>query len=175
MKGPSELLGGWKNLHSVFIVMAEQPACLFVHWSVCLCIPNQTLPGCTGTRKQRDPDVAAPPGLWERNLFGRGISFLDSVSAAPPESQGWEVGGKKIWKPTAVLVGASSVAPQREAWARVLFTILSPGRPMPTTLIEKSWGPRYFLPFWHKGPEFLSHLPRTWPLSTIGSKAQDTR
>lgn len=78
----------WNNLHRDFTVRAEQPDCLFVHWSVCPFIPNQTLPGCTGTRKQQDPDATAPRGLWERSLFGRGISFLDSVSAVPPEPQG---------------------------------------------------------------------------------------
>lgn len=137
---------GWKNLHSDFIMMEEQPACLFIHWSVCLCIPSQTLPECTGTRKQQDPDAAAPQGLWERSWFGRGISFLDSVSAAPPESQEWEVGDKEIWESIAMLVGASSVAPQGEAWARVLFTTLSPTWPIPITIREKWWGGGLFCP-----------------------------
>ena len=83
------------NLQSNFIVMAEQPACLCVHWSIFV-FESQTLPGCTGTQKQQDPDVAAPLGPWERSLFGRGISFHGSVSAARPETQWGEGGGKTI-------------------------------------------------------------------------------
>ena len=114
------------------------PACFFVQWSVSLSISNQTLPGCTGTQKQQDPDAAAPQDLWERSLFGRGISFHDSVSAVPPESQGWEVGGKEIWESMAVLVGASLVAPQGGASGRA--RVLSPTWPIPITLREKWWG-----------------------------------
>lgn len=109
-KGPSGLPGGWKNLYSYFTVMAEQPACFFVHWSVCVS-PSQTLPGCTGTQKQQDPDAAAPQGLWERSLFGRGISFRDSVSAVPPEFQGWKARRKEIWNQWLGCWAGSSVAP----------------------------------------------------------------
>lgn len=75
--------------------MAEQSASLFLHWSIFVS-PSQTLPGCIGTRKQQDPDAAAPRGLWERSLFGRGISFHDSVSAVPPETPGGEGGEETI-------------------------------------------------------------------------------
>lgn len=76
----------------------SRAACLLVCPLICSSgyPQNQTLPGCTGTRKQQDPDAAAPRGLWERSLSGRGISFHDSVSAALPESQKWEVGGKEM-------------------------------------------------------------------------------
>lgn len=94
-KGKSYLKVGKIYIATSLWQQSSLPACLSI--GLFVCVPqNQTLPGCTGTRKQQDPDAAAPRGLWERSLSGRGISFHDSVSAALPESRKWEVGGKEI-------------------------------------------------------------------------------
>lgn len=113
------------------------PACLSI--GLFVCVPqNQTLPGCTGTRKQQDPDAAAPRGLWERSLSGRGISFHDSVSAALPESRKWEVGGKEIrnqwlgWQ-------ESAQGPPNRASCYFLLCLLPGWFQLPSGKVMRSW------------------------------------
>lgn len=82
------------------------------------------------------------------------------------------MGGKDTWESVAVAKRASRVTPQRGAWGggRVLLIMVShlalSNHPQRKGLACPS-GPR--------GLEFLNHLTRTWPSSTIGSKAQDKR